>query len=122
MDSDNYNDSYFAVDSNRQNMISSNGRVNLLLYQQDRIIYTESSFRFRTLYEYSFVNCQEHCYNNLDIRDMLKDFLKICPMYPMTNISYLLLNELHHVQSQETEDLRQLPAKCQSMKTIVYTL
>lgn len=88
MDSDNYNDSYFSVDSNRQNMISSNGRVNLLLYQLDRIIYTESSFRFRTLYEYSFVNCQEHCYNNLDIRDYAQEFFENTPY--VSNDKYII--------------------------------
>ena len=79
MESDNYNDSYFAVDSNMQNMISSNGRVNLLHYQQDRIIYTESTFRLKTLYEYSFVDGEEHCYNNLDIDDYAQGFFENTP-------------------------------------------
>ncbi len=79
MESDNYNDSYFAVDSNMQNMISSNGRVNLLHYQQDRIIYTESTFRLKTLYEYSFVDGEEHCYNNFDIDDYAQGFFENTP-------------------------------------------
>lgn len=79
MESDNYNDSYFAVDSNMQNMISSNGRVNLLHYQQDRIIYTESTFRLKTLYEYSFVDDEEHCYNNFDIDDYAQGFFENTP-------------------------------------------
>lgn len=79
MESDNYNDSYFAADSNMQNMISSNGRVNLLHYQQDRIIYTESTFRLKTLYEYSFVDGEEHCYNNLDIDDYAQGFFENTP-------------------------------------------
>lgn len=79
MESDNYNDSYFAVDSNMQNMISSNGRVNLLHHQQDRIIYTESTFRLKTLYEYSFVDGEEHCYNNLDIDDYAQGFFENTP-------------------------------------------
>ncbi len=88
MESDNYNDSYFAVDSNMQNMISSNGRVNLLHYQQDRIIYTESSFRLKTLYEYSFVDGEEHCCNNIDIDDYAQGFFENTPY--VSNDKYII--------------------------------
>lgn len=114
MDSDNYNDSYFAVDSNRQNMISSNGRVNLLLYQQNRIIYTESSFRFRTLYEYSFVNCQEHCYNNLDIRDYAQGFFENTSY--VSNDKYIISVAQRTISRSITRDGGSTATSCEMSK------
>ena len=80
MDSDNYTDSYFAVDSNNQNMISSNGRINLLLFETDRIVYTESLFQIRTLYEYSFVKKAENCHI-ADVSDYAKGFFVNTPYF-----------------------------------------
>lgn len=80
MDSDNYDDSYFAVDSNYQNTISSNGRINLLLFETDRIVYTESLFQLSTLYEYSFVNDTEFCHI-ADIGDYSQNFFVNMPYF-----------------------------------------
>lgn len=80
MDSDNYEDSYFAVDSNNKNMISSKGRINLLLFETDRIVYTESLFQLRTLYEYSFVNNAENCHV-ADVSDYANSFFEKTPYF-----------------------------------------
>lgn len=80
MNSDNYADSYFAVDSNNQNMISNNGRINLLLFESDRIVYTESLFQLRTLYEYSFVNNAENCHI-ANVSDYAQGFFDNTPYF-----------------------------------------
>lgn len=80
MNSDNYADSYFAVDSNNKNRISSCGRINLLSVETQRIIYTESAFQLKTLYEYSFVNDAENCFN-ADVGDFSKGFFEKTPYF-----------------------------------------
>lgn len=80
MDSDNYANSYFAVDSKNQNIISSNGRINLLLFETDRIVYTESLFQLRKLYEYSFVNNTENCHI-ADVADYTQGFFEKTPYF-----------------------------------------
>lgn len=114
MESDNYNDSYFAVDSNMQNMISSNGRVNLLHYQQDRIIYTESTFRLKTLYEYSFVDGEEHCYNNLDIDDYAQGFFENTPY--ASNDKYIISVAQRTISRSITRDGGPTATSCEMSK------
>lgn len=80
MNSDNYADSYFAVDSNNQNMINSNERINLLLFEKERIVYTESLFQLKTLYEYSFVNNALNCYI-ADVNDYARGFFDKTPYF-----------------------------------------
>lgn len=80
MDSDNYIDSYFAVDSKAQNIISSGGMISLLLFESDRLVYTEALFQLKTLYEYCFSNNTENCYT-ADVGDYFQGFFDDMPYF-----------------------------------------
>ena len=63
MNNDNYSDSYFAVDSNYQNTISSWDKINLLSFEPNKIVYTFSLFQLNNFVEYSFADNKEKYYN-----------------------------------------------------------
>lgn len=80
-DMSDYKDAYFVVDLNGNDVIDNDcSYIQLLDFDTDRIVFTPSLFQLKTLYEYSFADDLEICYD-ADVEDYAKGFFENTPYF-----------------------------------------
>ena len=108
-DMSDYKDAYFVVDLNGNDVINNDcSYIQLLDFDTDRIVFTPSLFQLKTLYEYSFADDLEICYD-ADVEDYAQGFFENTPYF--TDEKYMVCHHCLKLRSGRT-CLCQCPVQC----------